>query len=56
VKEAIQTNDIFRQHYGIIGLRKILSIEPKPPIQEVIDNDLVPILMKFLKQDKEPHL
>jgi importin subunit alpha-1 len=31
-----------------VGLRKLLSIENQPPIQAVIDANLVPVLMSLL--------
>ncbi len=45
-----------KKHYGVIGLRKILSVEDGPPIQVVIDANLVPRLLEFIKQDIELHL
>lgn len=38
----IYSEDIIRRHYGLIGIRKIISIEEGAPIQEVIDVGLVP--------------
>ena len=52
---AINSNDRFERHYGVIGLRKILSVDG-PPIQQVIDLNFVPILIEFMKNDKEPIL
>ena len=34
---------------GIMGIRKLLSIEPAPPIQEIINLKLVPEIIKFLE-------
>lgn len=39
---AFSDQDIIRKHYGMIGVRKILSIADSPPIQAVIDAGLVP--------------
>ena len=39
---AFADPDVIRQHYGMIGVRKILSIADSPPIQAVIDAGLVP--------------
>jgi len=54
--EAINSEDRFKQHFGVIGLRKILSIEDGPPIQSVIDANLVPRLIQFMQREDEPHL
>ena len=54
--EAVNSSDRFQQHYGVIGLRKLLSDEMDPPIQPVIDANLVPRLIEFMKNEKEPHL
>jgi hypothetical protein len=53
---AIFSQDRFQQHYGVIGLRKLLSIEGGPPIQEVIDSNIVPRLIDFMGNEYEPHL
>ena len=55
VLQAINSQDRFQQHYGAIGLRKILSIDG-PPIQPVIDSNLVPRLIEFMQNENEPHL
>ena len=34
---------------GLMGIRKLLSIEPAPPIQEIIDLKLVPEIIKYLE-------
>lgn len=47
---AINDQDIMRQHYGMIGVRKILSIAESPPIQAVIDAGLVPQMIEYVKQ------
>jgi hypothetical protein len=33
---------------GLIGMRKLLSIENVPPIQEVIDANLISVFINFL--------
>jgi len=55
ILNCINSQDRFEQHRGVIGLRKILSID-NPPIQPVIDSNLVPRLIEFMQNDKEPHL
>lgn len=46
---CINSEDRMKKHYGVIGLRKILSVEDGPPIQVVIDANLVPRLLEFIK-------
>jgi len=47
---AFSDTDILRQHFGMIGVRKILSIADSPPIQAVIDAGLVPRMIEYVKQ------
>jgi len=42
-----------QQLLGITRLRKLLSIENNPPIQEVIDSGLVPKLVEYLDADNK---
>jgi importin subunit alpha-1 len=42
-------------HEGIIGLRKLLSAD-QPPIQRVIDLNLVPKMIDLIKQQTYPYL
>ncbi len=53
---AINEGNIVNQHYGMIGVRKILSIAENPPIQAVIDAGLVPKMISFVKQSEYPQL
>ena len=53
---AINENDIVKQHQGMIGIRKILSIAESPPIQAVIDAGLVPRMIEYVKQQEYPQL
>lgn len=53
--DAVKSYDRFQIHYGIIGIRKILSVD-NPPIQSVIDADLVAKLIEFVQQSEEPQL
>lgn len=54
--ESISDPDIVKQHYGMIGVRKILSIAEAPPIQSVIDAGLVPRMIDYVKQQEYPQL
>ena len=53
---AFSDQDILRQHFGMIGVRKILSIADSPPIQAVIDAGLVPKMIEYIKQQDYPQL
>lgn len=39
---------------GTIGLRRVLSIEHNPPIEEVIEAKVIPQLIRFLKDPVDP--
>lgn len=41
-----------QQIIGTVAVRKLLSIEKNPPIQEVIDSGLVPKFIEFLDSNK----
>ena len=53
---AINDQNILKQHYGVIGIRKILSVPENPPIQPVIDAGLVPRMIEYVKQKEYPQL
>lgn len=53
---AINEGNIINQHYGMIGIRKILSIAENPPIQAVIDAGLIPKMIAYVKQTEYPQL
>lgn len=53
---AINDQNILKQHYGMIGVRKILSVAENPPIQAVIDAGLVPRMIEYVKQSEYPQL
>jgi len=46
---AVKSSEPSRQLYAVTQFRKLLSIERNPPIQEVIDSNVVPRLVEFLK-------
>ena len=48
---AIHSPEIVEQHYGVIGIRKLLSRKANPPIQIIIDSGLVPKLIKYVQQE-----
>lgn len=47
---CINHTDIIKQHLGIIGIRKILSVSDNPPIQDVIDVGLIPKMIALVRQ------
>ena len=53
---AINDPNVLKQHYGLIGIRKILSVADNPPIQSVIDAGLVPRMIEYVKQNDYPQL
>lgn len=55
VKKA-ESQDVYLQHEGIIGIRKLLSMEMLLPIQAVIDANMVPRMIKFLANNDMPRL
>lgn len=48
--------EIEKVYYGIIGIRKLLSAAQEPPIQLVIDADLIPRIIELAKQTEEEGL
>jgi len=54
--QALTDIDRLRRHWGIIGLRKILSIQIHTPIQDIIDQNIVPLLIKYMQTESEPHM
>lgn len=53
---AIETDDLLQQHYGLIGLRKILSMKTHQPIQEVLDNQAFFKIFKMAQDNVNLHL
>lgn len=53
---AINSQDVFQQHYGIINIRKILCNNKTHLIQEIIDQNAVPKIMEMAMNDNERHL
>ena len=42
--------------HGTLMIRKLLSVESNPPIQEVVDTGVIPYFVEFLKMDDYPQL
>jgi len=53
--EYVNSSDVIKMHIGVHGVRKILS-KNEPPIQTVIDNDLVSPLINYMKKQEYPRL
>jgi len=53
---GINSNDIKKVHESTEAIRKMLSIERKPPIEEVISMGIVPRLIQFIDQDQSHEL
>ncbi len=50
ILQGINSENTLQKHYGLIGLRKLLSIEKNIPIQPTIDSGLVPKIIHMAKQ------
>jgi hypothetical protein len=48
--------NVLNKYRGMIGIRKIVSINENPAIQTVIEAGLVPLIIKYIKQKKYPQL
>nr|UXY87329.1 importin alpha [Cryptomonas sp.] len=56
LKEELLSNKMSTKLEATVEIRKILSIEKAPPIQEVIDSGMLPIFTEFLKNSDEIQL
>ncbi|CAD8174198.1 unnamed protein product [Paramecium pentaurelia] len=56
ILQKIFSSDILQLHYGVTGLRKMLSVESGAPIQQVIDANLVPKLIDIIQKEQIPQL
>lgn len=52
----IQSQDVNQQISGTIGIRRLLSIQVNPPIDEVINSGVIPHLVAFLGREDNPKL
>lgn len=53
---AIESQDVLQQHFGLIGLRRILSQKENLPIQEVMDHPIFIKLLGFAHLESQPHI
>ena len=49
--QMLHTNDTTIQLLAVVGMRKLLSIENNPPIQAVIDANLVTVFIAMMHHD-----
>ncbi|KAL3668431.1 hypothetical protein V7S43_006518 [Phytophthora oleae] len=56
IAARIQSLDRMEQSNAVSKLRRLLSLETNPPIQEVIDLGVVPLLVVFLTQHDRPEM
>ncbi|CAO2203442.1 unnamed protein product [Urochloa humidicola] len=54
--QGLSSDDSSLQFEAIKELRELLSIERKPPIQEVIDSGAVPFFVQLLSRDDRPQI
>ena len=54
--EMCRSPDQAFQMQGTLMIRKLLSIEENPPITEIVDTGIVPVLIEHLKRDDFPQL
>ena len=56
LKDKLLTLDFEKRLSTVIKIRKILSIEKNPPIHEILDSNILPILIQFIQEEKEVQL
>jgi len=54
--KALNSSQMEQQHYGVIGIRRLVSKDQDPPIQEVIDANVIPRLVGFTEKYEDPQL
>jgi hypothetical protein len=54
--DMVRSNNLPHQLRGTLMIRKLLSVESNPPIDEVIDSGVVPRLVEFLRHGDAPNL
>jgi hypothetical protein len=47
----MQEKDIFKQFEGTVCIRRLLAIPNNPPIEEIVEHECIPLLLRFLKID-----
>ncbi|KAJ5074330.1 importin subunit alpha-4 [Anaeramoeba ignava] len=51
--EMVRSTDIRTAYRGLVKIRKLLSVEQNPPIQQVIDTQILPLIITFLDSNNE---
>jgi len=46
--QYIYSEDVNIKLFALVGMRKLLSIEDNPPIQAIIDANLLPVFIQLL--------
>jgi len=54
--KAVNSSDVKQQYYGVIGIRRIVSKDENPPIQEIIDANVIPRIIGFTERYEESQL
>jgi len=54
--KAVNSSDVMQQYFGVIGIRRIVSKDENPPIQEIIDANVIPRMVGFTERYEEPQL
>ena len=52
LKQQLLSFDFEKRLSAVIKIRKLLSIEKNPPIQEILDAQILPILIKYIEEEK----
>ena len=53
LKDQLLSPDFDKKLSTIIKIRKMLSIEKNPPIQDILDSNILPILIKLIQEEKD---
>ena len=56
ILEFMASDNMFTVFFGLVGIRKLLSIPKIPPIQAVIDANLVPKIINYLQMSEIPKM
>lgn len=54
--EAVRSGEIHRQHFGVIGLRRLQNEDSRHPANEFTVTNLIPLLVRLLGEGEWPQL